>query len=329
MPDAARSLRDSPADTVRGIGIVLACYFAMTIGDVAAKYALPAAGIALAMLARGVFGTATVLAVSTAPHASGERQGWRRVLPVRWGLVMLRAAIHCSVSFCWYRAWLSISLVDSYAIGFTTPLIMTVLAVPMLGERIRWRRALSTVFGFAGVLIMLRPGGSAVQLTPALGFLALGIFGTALSRILTRLLSTTETPDCIAFWIMVAHLPAGLLVLGFFPPTAAFGLATLTALVLLGAANASGHVLLARAYGLAPVSALAPYEYTALPWAGVLGYLMFGETLAWNTVFGAGLVCAAGLYNLHRERLRRGEPPVAVTSAIVQAPAPRPAKLAS
>jgi len=325
LAEPRRALRDVPAETVRGIGIVAIAYLVLTIGDVAAKYALPVAGIAFAMLTRGLFGSATVLALTMAPSAGEGRHGWRRVMPVRWGLVLGRALVHCSVSFCWYRAWLSMSLADTYAIGFTTPLIMTLLAVPMLGERIRWRRALSTVLGFLGVLVMLRPGAGTVQYSPALVYLAFGIFGTALSRILTRLLTMTETAECIAFWLMAVHLPAGLLVLSAFPP-AGMDVLTIVALVTLGVANAAAQWLIAVAYGLAPISALAPYEYTALPWGGVLGYLVFGETLAWNTIAGAGVVCAAGLYNWRRERMRRDEAPVAELPPIVQA---RPAKLAS
>ena len=79
---------------------------------------------------------------------------------------MARTVLAAFVSVTWYNSWLIMALADTYAVGFTAPLIMTLLAVPMLGERIRWRRALSTSVGFAGVLMMLRPGG--VPWTPVL-----------------------------------------------------------------------------------------------------------------------------------------------------------------
>ena len=107
------------------------------------------------------------------------------------------------------------SLADTYAVGFTAPLIMTVLAVPMLGERIRWRRALSTVVGFGGVLIMLRPGGD--LWTPVVLLLLVGTLVMALTRIMTRQLTTTETPECQAFWLLICHTVTGLVLLPSFP----------------------------------------------------------------------------------------------------------------
>ena len=74
-------------------------------------------------------------------------------------MVLLRAGLSSFVSLTWYISWRTMSLADTYAIGFTAPLLMTLMAVPMLGERIRWRRLVSTLVGFGGVLIMLRPEG--------------------------------------------------------------------------------------------------------------------------------------------------------------------------
>ena len=77
------------------------------------------------------------------------------------------------------------------------------------------------------------------------------------------------------------------------------------ALVFFGVANAIAHMLFARAFALAPVSALAPYEYSPLLLGGVIGFLIWAEVPAWTTLAGAVVVIAAGLYNLHRERQRR------------------------
>ena len=119
--------------------------------------------------------------------------------------------MHAGVSVFWYVAWQSVPLADSYALGFTAPLIMTLLAVPMLGERIRWRRALSTAVGFCGVLVMVRPGTALWQ--PAALVLVPGILGMAISRIMARVLSTTETPECLTFWLQAAQVPGALLLL--------------------------------------------------------------------------------------------------------------------
>lgn len=285
---------------MRGIALVAVAYFAMTLGDVSGKWALPVAGLTGAMIGRGVAGATVVAIIARA----GGPHGWRRLLPVRWKLVLFRSLLHSAVSLTWYAAWLTMSLADSYAIGFTAPLLMTVLAIPMLGERIRWRRAMSTAIGFGGVLIMLRPGGD--LWTPVTAMLLVGIVGMAISRILTRVLSTTETPECLAFWLLAVHVPVGLAMLLVLPPPG-FAWEAMLALGLLGASNGVAHWLQSRAYALAPISALAPYEYTTLIWGGLFGFLVFGDVPAWTTLAGAGVVAAAGLYNLNRERIRRRE----------------------
>jgi drug/metabolite transporter (DMT)-like permease len=299
---APRVLTDNASDTVRGIGLAVLAYIIWTLGDAMAKWTLPTAGVAGAMLWRGVFGMATVVAV-TVGRPGGE--GWRRLVPVRWGLVLWRSALSSFVSVTWYLSWQSMSLADTYAVGFTAPLIMTVLAVPMLGERIRWRRALSTLVGFGGVLIMLRPGGD--LWTPVVVLLLVGTVVMSVTRIMTRQLTTTETPECQAFWLLICHTLTGLLMLPALPMPGHIGPVAWLALGFLGLSSGLAHCVYARAYALAPVSALAPYEYTMLPWGVAAGFLMFGDLPSWNTLVGAAVVAASGTYNVYRERVRRAE----------------------
>ncbi len=293
---ALRPLTDNAADTVRGIALAVLAYLVLTLGDVVAKSTLVAAGVGGVMLGRGIFGAAAVLTVAAARPGIA---GWRRVLPVRWGWVLARAALAAFVSVSWYNSWRVMALADTYAVGYIAPLLMTVLAVPLLGERIRWRRALSTAVGFAGVLLMLRPGG--LPWTPMLALLLAGTVGMAMTRIMTRLLSTTETPECQAFWQLAAHGVAGAALLTVLPGVGGVGPAVWLALAVLGVSSGLAHCVFARAYALAPVSALAPYEYTMLLWGGIAGFVVFGEVPGWSTLAGAAVVAAAGLYNWHRE----------------------------
>ena len=293
---AFRPLTDNAADTVRGIALVVLAYLMLTLGDVVAKSAVLTAGVGGVMVWRGVFGAAAVLTVATRPGSVG----WRRVMPVRWGWVLARAVLAAFVSATWYNSWRVMALADTYAVGYIAPLLMTVLAIPLLGERIRWRRALSTAVGFGGVLLMLRPGG--LPWTPMLLLLLAGTVGMAVTRIMTRQLSTTETPECQAFWQLAAHGVAGAGLLAVWPGAGAIGLMVWLALAALGVSSGLAHCVFARAYALAPVSALAPYEYTMLLWGGVAGFVVFGEVPGWNTLAGAAVVAAAGLYNWHRER---------------------------
>ena len=197
-----RALVEDARSTVLGIGFAVLANLMWTLGDTAAKWAIPVAGVGGAMLWRGVFGAVVVAGV-----AATQDDGMRRIIPVRWGLVTLRSVLSAFVSITWYVSWRKMSLADTYALGFTAPLLMTLMAVPMLGERIRWRRMLSTLFGFAGVLVMLRPGGDLWR--PETLLLMVGIVVMALTRIMTRQLSTTETPECQAFSLMVGHLCTG------------------------------------------------------------------------------------------------------------------------
>jgi drug/metabolite transporter (DMT)-like permease len=297
-----RVLTDNAADTLRGIALVVLANLIWTLGDATAKWVLPSVGVAAAMMWRGIFGMATVAAV-TVPRSTAS--GWRRLVPRRWGLVLARSALSSFVSVTWYISWLSMSLADTYAIGFIAPLIMTVLAVPMLGERIRWRRTLSTAVGFAGVLVMLRPGGD--LWTPVVLLLLAGTLVMALTRIMTRQLTLTETPECQAFWLLIGHTLSGLVLLPVFPGSAAVGVAGWLALLVLGLSSGLAHCVFARGYALGPVSALAPYEYTIMPWGVLAGFLIWGDLPAWSTVAGAIVVAASGIYNAYRERVRRAE----------------------
>lgn len=300
-----RVLRDTGVDTVNGIAVVCLAYLLMTVGDTAIKWALSAVGLAGVMIGRAVFGLPTVALLACLPGAPGSVAGWRRLRPVRWRMVALRSLVHTSASLTWYVAWqMGMSLADSYAIGFCTPLLMTLLAVPLLGERIHWRRAASTALGFAGVLVMLRPGGA--LWSPAALVMVAGIAPLALSRILIRMLATTETPECLSFWLMAAHLPVGL-ALWTFLPIPGLPLSALAALALVGLGNGMGHWLQSRAFALATVGALAPYEYTALLWGSGLGWLVFAEVPSRDAMIGAVIVIAAGLYNFHREQVRKRE----------------------
>ncbi len=308
MPEAPGRALPLRQDTLRGIGIIATGYAVISLADASVKWALPEVGVALAMIWRGVFGMVAIALLA----------GGRGLAPRRLPLLTIRSTLHCAVTASFYLAWFrGVPLADTYALSATAPLMMTLLAIPMLGETVGWRRMASTALGFAGVLVMLQPGGElwrweAVMLVACAALLAV-------TRIWTRVLAATDTPQAIAFWLLFAHVPVGLLLLPAFPPPASLvpSAGVAFALAFLGLANGCAHFLFARAFAIAPVSALAPYEYTTLLWGGVLGFAIWGEVPSWMTLSGAALVIAAGLYNLHRERVRRAE---ARASALVERP---------
>ena len=298
MPEAPRRALPLRQDTLRGIATIAAGYAVISTADAAVKWALPEVGVAVAMIWRGVFG---MIGIALLAGGVGLR-------PRRVPLLTLRCTLHCLVTVAFYLAWFNgVPLGDSYAVNAAAPLIMTVLAIPMLGETVGWRRMTSTSVGFVGVLVMLQPGGDLWRWESAMLLAGAGML--AMTRIWTRVLAATDTPQAIAFWLLAAHVPVGLLLLPAFPPlgplvpTPALGFA----LAFLGLANGAAHFLFARAFAIAPVSALAPYEYTTILWGGLLGFAIWAEVPSWTTLAGAVLVIAAGLYNLHRERVRRAQ----------------------
>ena len=295
---ASRALPSTGADTVRGIVLITVCYFIMTFGDVAVKFALPMAGLTGAILFRGVMGSATLLAMA----ARRGRTGLDALRPRRWGLVLARSLLQAFVGIAWFASWESMSLADSYAVGFATPLIATLLAVLFIGERLDWNRVVATLVGFGGVLIMLRPGSG--LWSPALLLLLVGVTCSAVTRIMTRQLSRTETPECLAFSLLLIHIPVGLLMLPFLP-IPGLTLEAVAALTLLGLLTGFAQLLNARAYALAPVSALGPFDYSSMLWAVALGWLCFGEVPNLSAMQGAVVIAAAGLYSFHLEHSRR------------------------
>ncbi|WP_270934019.1 DMT family transporter [Falsiroseomonas oryzae] len=298
MPEGAGRTLPLRQDTLRGIAVITLGYAVISLADSTVKWALPEVGVAMAMIWRGVFG---MLVIALLVRGRG-------LVPRRLPLLGLRSTLHCLVTVAFYLAWFNgVPLADTYALNAVAPLAMTLLAIPMLGEKVGWRRMTSTAVGFTGVLIMLQPGGDLWRWEA--GMLLASTVLLAVTRIWTRVLAATDTPQAIAFWLLFAHVPMGLLLLPAFPPPGPLlpGWDVVAALALFGLANGCAHFLFARAFAIAPVSVLAPFEYTTLLWGGLLGFAIWAEVPSWLTVAGALLVCAAGLYNLHRERVRRTE----------------------
>ena len=291
----------SGEDAVRGLMIVALGYLVISIADASVKWVLPEIGPAAAMVWRGVLGGGAVLLLSRG----------RALRAVNRRLLLTRGVLQAGVSAAWYLSWArGVTLADSYAVAAAAPLIMTLLAIPLLGETVGWRRWTSTAVGGAGVLYMLQPGGELWRWESALLLAATAVM--ALTRVWTRILTRTDTPQTMAFWVLGMQAPVGLLLLAFptfwpagGPPPLLPSLAGLATLFAFAFANAIAQLLFGRGFGLAPVSAIAPFEYTPLLWGIGLGFMIWGEVPAWTTLQGAVVVVAAGLYNVHRERVRR------------------------
>jgi len=219
---------------------------------------------------------------------------------------LARGVISVFGMFLSFAALARLPLVDATVISFAAPLITVALAALILKERVRAYRWSAVVIGFLGVIVMLTPYldlGGAVASAPATGaLLALSAaFCNAGTVIQTRRLTVTETTSAIVFYFSSFCAVAGLLTLPFawHPPTEL----ELAKLVAIGVLAGVAHILLTEGYRFAPASVLAPFEYTAMVWAFVLGYVLFGEMPTSAVLLGAVIIAASGLFVIWREHL--------------------------
>ena len=200
-----------------------------------------------------------------------------------------------------------IPLADATAIGYASPLIATALAALMLGETVRVYRWSALLVGFCGMIVMMwpyltaggsglpKPGSAAAGALLALAGAAFGAFAT----IEVRRLSQSEKTGAIVFYFSATCALLSLITLAFgwrMPDAQQAGL-----LVLSGILGGVGQILLTASYRYAPVSVVAPFDYTSLLWALVLGFAIFGDIPAPLVMVGAAMVVAAGLFVLWRE----------------------------
>jgi drug/metabolite transporter (DMT)-like permease len=196
-----------------------------------------------------------------------------------------------------------VPLANAHAILAVTPLLVTALSVPLLGERVGLRRWSAIGVAFAGMLIILRPGLGVVQPAAPLALVCALMF--ALYQILTRIVGRDDPPPTTLFYTAVVGT-IGLTLIGPFhwttPDARGWALFALVA-----ALGASGHFLLIKALQLAPASVLQPFSYVTLIWATAVGFLVFGNLPDLATVVGAAIIAASGVYSFARERrLRAG-----------------------
>ncbi len=216
-----------------------------------------------------------------------------------------RGVISVFGMFLSFASLARLPLVDATAISFASPLITVALAALILKERVRIYRWSAVAVGFVGVVVMLAPYlevGHVAATGPAIGaaFAIAAAFCNAGTVIQTRRLTDSETTSAIVFYFSLFCAVAGLLTLPFawHPPTGV----EFVELAAIGVLGGISHILLTESYRFAPASLLAPFDYTAMVWAFVLGYAMFGETPTPVVFLGAVIIAAAGLFVIWRER---------------------------
>ncbi len=225
------------------------------------------------------------------------RAGLGALRTVHLGAHVWRAVIGLVAMICWFYSIALLPLAEAVSLNFTVPLFATAGAAIFLGEVVRARRWSATLLGFLGVLIILRPG--VTELSPAMALPVVAAGFMAVSTLLVKSLSRSDSPAAIVLYMNLILTPSSLVPALFiwrWPSWSALAL-----LVLVGLLAAVAHILLTRAYTKADASAVMPFDYARLPFIAVLAFLVFGELPDLWTWIGAAVIAASAIYIARRE----------------------------
>jgi len=225
----------------------------------------------------------------------------RQVVAVRWGLQLGRGAMSVLMLTCFVYAVRALPLADAYSIFFVSPLLITALSVPILGERVDGRRWAAIAVGLLGVLVVLRPSGAGTLTLAGLAAL-LAAACYSLSAIAVRVLGRTDTTGSMMFWFTaIVGFGAGLLAAPGWVPVR---LEHWPVLAFVAVNGALGQYAVTEAFRRGEASVVAPFEYTAIGMGVTLDWVLWSTRPQPRMLAGAAIVIAAGLYLIHRERLR-------------------------
>lgn len=214
---------------------------------------------------------------------------------------LTRSVIGLTGMVCGFSAVQHLPLTEATALQFTSPLFMTALSALILAEKVGRHRWAAVAVGFVGVLIMARPLPGELNV-PGVTLGILSALGAAGAMVAIRQIADTERGPTIVFYFTLGGVALGLVGSAFQWVTP--DPLTLAALIVAGLIGGVGQLLLTEALRNAPVGVVAPFDYTQLIWAALLGLVVWGELPHPLTLVGAVIVAASGVYILHRELQR-------------------------
>lgn len=279
----------------RGIAFALGAFTIFSCADAAVKWLTATHSIFQIIFMSTLFAFVPVAGLVV-------REGGIKALRPRhpW-LVALRALLLAIDMVLVFYAFSKLPLADAYTMLFTAPMLVTALSVPLLGERVGWRRWSAVAVGFGGVLIVLRPGFAEINLGHIAALGSSSFF--ALSLIVARRIGNSETGSTLLVSMMVALLVvSGPVLPEVYIDSSPSDLAMLAGLGLL---MGLGHLGLIQALRLAPSAVVAPFHYSQIVWAVIFGLLLFDDhPTAW-VIAGSAVIIASGLFILWRETVRQ------------------------
>ena len=273
-----------------GIAFALAATFLFILQDAGVKWLTAEFAVIQVLFLRSVFG------LGYCGLAAAVRRGRTSLAVSRPGLMTARSLVNVCAWFMFFTGLQYIDLGTALALFFTFPIFVTALTGPFLGEHVGLRRWGAVGVGFIGALIVLDPRGE-------VEWPYLLIVGAAASwaavAVMTRKLAATEEPFVILVYTLAFFIAASAAAqYWFWTPVDAEALGFIAVLALCGV---GAQFLIITAYARASPATIAPFEYCALIWAAVLGFLVWGDVPTVNAVIGAVVIAASGLYIAHRE----------------------------
>jgi len=280
----------------RGIALILASSLLFSCSDVLAKYL----GAALPPVEIGWIRYATFVVFALALRARSSNISLTVHNPIQQ---VIRGVMLVASSILFIFAIRTMPLADAASVGFVSPLMITILSIPMLGEVVGIRRWTAVCVGFLGVLAIVRPGTGAFQ--PAALLVLASSLAWSFATILTRKMADSDHAATTMLWAGVTGLVLLSLLLPFDFVTPS--LVQVALAVLLGLVATIGQYLMVLAYRHAGAALLAPFSYIQLIYATFFGWLVFHALPDEWTAVGAVIISASGIYTVHRERLRARE----------------------
>jgi len=290
MPDSPQSPQPQPLRAALWMIGAIVSFSSMAVAGRAVSLDLDTFEL---MMYRSIIGIAIVLTLGASFGTLGQ------VSKRRLGTHLLRNSFHFAGQNLWFFALTMAPLAQVFALEFTSPLWVTLLAPFLLGEKLTKRRGLVALAGFVGILIVARPFGGALNL--GLVAAALAAVGFAGTTIFTKRLTRTESVTCILFYLTVMQAILGLGFAGFDGDIALPSPSTLPWLLLIGVAGLLAHFCITTALTLAPALVVIPVDFARLPVIAAVGMLFYGEFLDVWVFLGAGIIFAANYYNIWAE----------------------------
>ncbi len=267
--------------------LMLAALFCFAVLDTTGKYLSQRYPVGVLVWARYLVPAIVLGAVLYPRMRSGL------VVTARWRLQILRAALLAGVSFLIMGGLRVVPMAEGTSLFFVTPLIVTLLAGPVLGERVTAAHWLLALLGFSGVLLIARPGGN-LPPAPVIMLLA-GSFLYALYQLATRKLASTERPLTTLYYTAIVGATLSSIALPASANSAPPDWPDVMLILSLGVSGMAGHFLLIRAMAFAPASTLSPLIYVQLVWATLMGWAVFGDLPDASAVGGAAIIVVSGL----------------------------------